>query len=465
MVVTRAQPGKGRGAVTGVQTDGMMHGADLLKPGRRWQNWGRVETAEPSYVAWPTSVEEVAAVVLRARELGLPVKAIGAGHSFTAIAAAPGVQLDPAGLDGLLDVDTERQCVTIGAGTNLYQLPALLAPYGLAMENLGDIDRQTIAGATSTGTHGTGGAFRGLAAQLVAVTLVTAEGSILRVSETENAALLPAVRLGLGALGILVDVTVQCVPAFAMHALERPEPLAEVLETFEARVDATDHFEFYWFPHTDSVLTKTNTRLPADTQLAPLGAMRTWFDDAFMANGVFEATCAIGTALPAAVPAINRLATKLTGNREFTEQSASVFTTQRTVRFREMEYAIPREAIPDAVRDIRSLIANRGWRISFPLEVRTAAADDLWLSTANGRASGYIAVHRYWREDHLEYFHAVEYLLRGYEGRPHWGKIHFQDAASLAARYPRFDDFLAVRDRLDPDRVFANPYLERVLGG
>ncbi len=437
---------------------------NLLEPGRRWRNWGRVEIAEPVHVARPTSVDEVVAVVQRARELGLPVKAIGAGHSFTAIAAAPGVQLDPAGLDSLLEVDAARQRVTIGAGTNLYQLPALLGPHGLAMENLGDIDRQTIAGATSTGTHGTGGAFRGLAAQLVAVTLVTAEGGILRVSGTENAELLPAVRLGLGALGILVDVTVQCVPAFALHALERPESLEVVLDGFQERVEGADHFEFYWFPHTESVLTKTNTRLPADAPLAPLGAARTWFDDAFMANGVFAATCGTGRVLPAIVPAVNRLATRLTGNREFTEDSASVFTTQRSVRFREMEYAIPREAVPDAVRGIRSLIDSRGWRISFPIEVRAAAADDLWLSTAQGRASGYIAVHRYWREDHLEYFHAVEDLLRDYGGRPHWGKIHFQDAASLAGLYPRFSDFLAVRDRLDPDRVFANPYLERVLG-
>jgi FAD-linked oxidoreductase len=443
---------------------------DAWETGRHWRNWGRVEDARPAYVARPTSTEEVVAIVQRARELGLPVKAIGAGHSFTGIAAAPGVQLDLGGLDGLRgvdglhDVDVARQRVTLGAGTNLYQLPALLAPHGLAMENLGDIDRQTIAGATSTGTHGTGGRFRGLAAQLTAVTLVTAEGGILRVSETENAELLPAARLGLGALGILVDVTVQCVPAFALHALERPEPLEGVLDGFLDRVDAADHFEFYWFPHTDSVLTKTNTRLPADAELRPLGRTRRWFDDSLMANGVFAATCGTGRMLPTAVPGINRLATKLTGNREFTDVSTSVFTTQRSVRFREMEYAIPREAVPDAVRGIRALIEARGWRISFPIEVRAAAPDDLWLSTAHDRSSGYIAVHRYWREDHLEYFHAVEDLLRGFGGRPHWGKIHFQDAASLASLYPRFDDFLAVRDRLDPDRVFANPYLDRVLG-
>ena len=437
---------------------------DGLEPGRRWQNWGRVESAEPTYVARPTSVDEVVAVVKRARELGLPVKAVGAGHSFTGVAAAPGILLDLGGLDGLLDVDAKLRGVTLGAGTNLYQVPALLEPHGLAMENLGDIDRQTIAGATSTGTHGTGGAFRGLAAQLVSLTMVTADGSILRVSEAENAELLPAVRLGLGALGIVVDVTVQCVPAFVLHAVERPELLDDVLVNYQERVETQDHFEFYWFPHTESVLTKTNTRLPADALRAPLGKTRRWFDDQLMANGLFTLTCSTGRLMPAAIPGINRLATNLTGNREFTDTSTSVFTTQRSVRFREMEYAIPREAIPRAVRDIRQLIADRGWRISFPIEVRAAAADGLWMSTASGRETGYIAVHRYWREDHHEYFRAVEDVMRGYGGRPHWGKVHYQDAESLAALYPKFADFVGVRDWLDPDRVFANPYLERVLG-
>ncbi|MCC6270263.1 MAG: FAD-binding protein [Microbacteriaceae bacterium] len=437
---------------------------NLLQPGGHWSNWGRVESANPTNIARPTTVEEVVAVVHRARELNLPVKAVGAGHSFTAIAAAPGIQMDLAGLDGLLHVDAELRQVTLGAGTNLFQLPALLAPHGLAMENLGDIDRQTIAGATSTGTHGTGNAFTGIAAQLVAVTLVTGDGSVLRVNASENAELLPAVTLGLGALGIIVDVTVQCVPAFALHALERPERFDTVLDNYEGRVNSSDHFEFYWFPHTDTVLTKTNTRLPADTELSPIGPVKRWFDDTFMSNGVFALTCSTGNGLPATVPGINRLASKLTGDREFTDVSTSVFTTKRTVRFREMEYAIPRDAIPDAVRAVRALIDDRGWRISFPLEVRTAALDDLWLSTAQGRETGYIAVHRYWRENHLEYFHAVEDIMRGFDGRPHWGKIHFRHAESLAASYLHFSDFLAARDRLDPERVFGNPYLDRVLG-
>src|SRR6185312_13655239 len=176
------------------------------------------------------------------------------------------------------------------------------------------------------------------------------------------------------------------------------------------------------------------------------------------------AICTLGRVMPAVTPPINRLATRLTGNRDFTDTSTEVFVSPRRVRFKEMEYALPREAVPEALREVRALIEDRGWRISFPIEVRAAAPDELWLSTASGRKSGYIAVHRYFREDHHEYFRAVEQIMRGHEGRPHWGKIHYQDAASLSELYPHHADFVAVRDRLDPDRVFTNPYLDRVLG-
>jgi L-gulono-1,4-lactone dehydrogenase len=429
-----------------------------------WQNWARSESVTPVRVVRPRSPQEVTAAIKDAGRDGLRVKPIGAGHSFTGIAVAPGVQLNLSGLTGLLAVDTERMRVTFAAGTHLHQIPALLAPYGLAMENLGDIDAQTIAGATSTGTHGTGAAFGGLATQIVALTLATADGSLLEISPDRNPELLPAARLGLGALGVAVDITVQCVPAFKLQAIERPEPLAAVLDSYLDRALATDHFEFYWFPHTTVALTKNNTRLPIDAPSRPLGKVKRWIDDDLMSNRVFAGVCGFGKVIPAAIPGVNRLAQKLTGNRSFTDLSTAVFTTERRVRFREMEYALPRAAVPEALRAIDQLINDRGWRISFPLEVRVAAPDDNWLSTAYGRDTGYIAVHRYARESHHEYFRAVEQIFAEHAGRPHWGKIHYQDAARLAPLYPRFADFLAVRDRLDPDRVFSNDYLDRVLG-
>ena len=436
----------------------------MTASGGVWRNWGRSESIRPQRVERPASAEAVQRAVAAAAKQGMRVKAIGAGHSFTGIAAAPGVQLDLEALSGVLDVDLEHGRVRLAAGTHLHQLPRLLRPYGLALENMGDIDRQTIAGATSTGTHGTGGSFGGLATQIVGVTLVTGTGEVLTIDETQNAELLPAARLGLGALGVIVDLTIQCVPAYLLKAVERPEPLQQVLEGYLERSASEDHFEFYWFPHTETGLTKTNTRLPLTEARAPLSAMGRWVDDELLANGVYRGVCALGTVVPAIVPPFSRLAQKLTGNRDFTDRSPEVFVTNRTVRFREMEYALPRAAVPDALAEVKALIERNGWRISFPVEVRSAAADDNWLSTAYGRESGYIAVHRYYREDPTAYFTAVERIMMAHDGRPHWGKMHFRDAASLRETYPRFDDFLAVRDRLDPERLFTNAYLTRVLG-
>lgn len=443
----------------------------MTASGAVWRNWSRTEEVRPRRVERPTSAGAVQRAVIAAARSGLPIKAVGAGHSFTGIAVAPGVQLDLSALSGLIGVDVERKRVTLAAGTRLYDIPALIEPLGLAMPNLGDIDRQSISGAISTGTHGTGAEFTGIAGQVRGAVLVTGDGSLLRISESENAELLPAVALGLGALGVLVEVTLQCVDCFVLHARERPIPLGGLLDaepnehgSLADRVRSSDHFEFYWFPHTRTAVSKTNTRLPVSASTAPLSPFAYWLDDVVLSNGVYRATCAAAIALPKIIPRINGMAERLMGNREFSDRSHRVFATRRTVRFREMEYAIPAEGVPDALRDIMRLIDERGWRISFPIEVRFARGDDLWLSTAQGRDSGYIAVHRYYREDPTEYFEAVEQIMLGYGGRPHWGKMHTRQSEDLRAMYPHFDDFLAVRDRLDPQRVFANPYLNRVLG-
>ena len=437
----------------------------MTASGATWRNWARTEAVRPLRIERPATAGAVQRAVVAAAASGLPIKPVGSGHSFTGIAVAPGVQLDLTDLSGVIGADVSTGRVTLAAGTPLHRLPHLLAPYGLALPNMGDIDRQTIAGATSTGTHGTGLGFGGLATQVVGVKLVTGTGDLLTVSDMERPDLLPAVRLGLGALGVLVELTLQLVPRYVLHAVERPEPLDDVLDGWADRVQGADHFEFYWFPHTGSALTKTNTRLPGDAPRKPLGRISRWVDDELLANGAYRAVCAVGRAAPGTTPRLARLVERLSGSRDFTDFSPAVFTTHRSVRFREMEYAVPLEAVPDAFREVRALIERKGWRISFPIEVRAAASDENWLSTAYGRDTGYLAVHRYFREDHREYFADVEAIMRSYEGRPHWGKLHTQSAETLRDAYPRFDDFLRVRDELDPERRFANAYLDRVLGG
>ncbi|TFD53432.1 FAD-binding protein [Cryobacterium frigoriphilum] len=436
----------------------------MTNSGAVWRNWARTEAVRPVRVERPATPGAVQRAVLAAARAGLRIKAVGTGHSFTGIALAPGVLLDLHDLSGLLSVDAGAQRATFAAATPLHRIPRLLQPWGLALHNLGDIDRQTLAGAVSTGTHGTGGALGGLSTRIVALTLVTGDGSLLQVSETENADLLPALRVGLGALGIIVDLTVQCVPQFEVHAVETAEPLDAVMQGYLERTRRADHFEFFWFPHTGTALTKTNTRLAAGTRPGPSRRLARWFDDGVVANDVYRAMCAAGTLVPALIPGFNRLAERTMGGREYTDASHRIFASPRRVRFREMEYALPRAAVPAALAEVRALIERRRWTLSFPVEVRSAAADDVWLSGAYGRDTGYIAVHRYWREDPGPYFRAVEEILLAHDGRPHWGKLHEQTADSLRQLYPRFDDFLRVRDRLDPERRFSNPYLERVLG-
>ena len=428
-----------------------------------WTNWAGTASADVQ-VEMPASVAAVQQAVTTANGACSRIKPIGAGHSFTAIGVTDGVQLRPEGLTGIVSTDRSTGLVTALAGTRLHDLNAALWDQGLSMTNLGDIDVQTIAGAISTGTHGTGAKLGGIATQVRGVQLVTADGQLREVDAASDPDLFGAVCVGLGALGVITAVTLQCEPAFALHAQEAPTPLDEVLGDLDALVDGHDHFEFYWFPHTRRTLTKRNNRRPVEDGLKPLSRMRHYIDDELLSNTAFDAINKFTTRRPNVIPRANRLASRLLSAREYTDRSYEVFASPRRVKFREMEYAVPREAVPHVLGELEAYLSRSGEQIGFPVEVRFAAADDLWLSTAHGRASGYIAVHQYIRRDHEPYFAAVEAIARSVDGRPHWGKLHNRDAESLRAAYPRFDDFVALRDKLDPNRIFSNPYLDRVLG-
>ncbi|MDP0399545.1 D-arabinono-1,4-lactone oxidase [Tsukamurella strandjordii] len=431
------------------------------KPGE-WRNWGRTASAYPSYVSRPGTIENVVKTIERARERGNKVKAVGAGHSFTAVAAPRDVALAPDHQGGLETVDVERKRVTLRAGTRLYDVPALLEPYGLAMPNLGDIDKQTIAGAISTGTHGTGLGFGGIATQVVGATLVSGTGAVIKIGEDDPR--LKAVALGLGALGVLVEVTLQCVDRFVLESVEGSAPLAQTTEGFLDTVRTADHFEFFWFPGTEVAVTKTTTRHPGDHKRKPLNPVRRFVDDRLVGTGALLGMCELGRAVPSLTPRLVTLASGLMGNRTVTDYSTNVFATDRSVRFRETEWAVPLENTTAAFEALKSTIAQRDWNITFPIEVRVAAADDLLLSTASGRESGYIAAHRYVRDPQDDYFAEVERIMIDHGGRPHWGKMHTRTAEFFREAYPRFDDFLAVREELDPDHVFVNDYLDAVLG-
>ncbi|WP_190091539.1 D-arabinono-1,4-lactone oxidase [Streptomyces melanogenes] len=427
-----------------------------------WRNWAGNVTARPVREVSPASVAELADAVRRAAEDGLKVKAVGTGHSFTTAAATDGVLIRPDLLTGIREIDRTAMTVTVEAGTPLKRLNAVLAREGLSLTNMGDIMEQTVAGATSTGTHGTGRDSASIAAQITGLELITADGSLLKCSAEENPEVFAAARIGLGALGVVSALTFAVEPEFLLTAREEPMAFDRVTSEFDALHAENEHFEFYWFPHTGNCNTKRNNRSAGPA--APPGRVSGWIEDEFMSNGLFQVVCSLGRAVPATIPAIAKVSSRALSARTYTDIPYKVFTSPRRVRFVEMEYAVPREAVVAALREVRALVDRSGLRVSFPVEVRTAPADDIALSTASGRDTAYIAVHMYKGTPYQAYFTAVERIMTAHAGRPHWGKVHTRDAEYFAEAYPRFGEFTALRDRLDPDRLFGNAYLRRVLG-
>ncbi len=385
------------------------------------------------------------------------VRVAGAGHSFTDAVLTDGTLLSLEHLGRVLDVSGDL--VRVQAGITLHALSDALAARGLALPNLGDIDVQSIAGATATGTHGTGAELPNLSAAIRSVELVTASGDVLELDGGDE---LLAARVSIGALGVVSAVTVQAVPAFVLEGVDGPAPLDETLDRLDELGAASEHFELFTFPHSDLALTRTNRRIDAEAE--PRGRIREWVSDILLKNHAFEAACRLGKARPAWIPRINRFVARAAGSTRRVDRSDRIFASPRRVRFTEMEYALPRQHLAAAVRAVRAAIDEHGLAVPFPLEVRMVAGDDALLSPAGGRTTGYVAAHMYRGMEWEPYFRAVEAIMDGFDGRPHWGKRHFQTAETLAPRYPGWERFLAVRERLDPGRKFTNAYVARVLG-
>jgi L-gulonolactone oxidase len=427
-----------------------------------WHNWSGTYSVTPARLVRPGSPAEVVDEVRRAAEEELSVKAVGAGYSSNDIAITRGVMLDLSSLTGVLAADERTGLVTVGAAMTLRELNRELWKLGLCVSCVGNLDEATLAGAIATGAHGTGRRFPGLASLVRGLQLVTADGQLLECSAEQNPELFAAARVSLGALGIVTAVTLQCEPAFLLHSVEAPADYDDLFEVL-ARLELRDHFEFLWFPHTRRVLTKVQTRLPVDAPLEPRGALRDWYDDKVL-GGVFSAMNRFTAAWPSMTGTVNRAATRALPERSYTDQAHRLVTGSGRVVFRQMEYAVPRASLGHVLDALDDWLQRSGEQITFPVEVRLTAPDNIPLSPAFGRETCYIAVHQYYRRPYETYFTAVEAIAREVDGRPHWGKLHYRSAEDLAPSYPLFDEFLAVRDTYDPDRRFGNDYLRRVLG-
>jgi FAD-linked oxidoreductase len=438
-----------------------MGGAARAKGGKRWRNWSGSVRTRPREVACPRDVAELARMVGEYGRAGRRVRVTGSGHSFTPLVATDDVMLSMARLSGITAVDADRGTVTVLGGTPLKALGEALLARGLAQENLGDIDVQTITGALSTGTHGTGVRFGTLSTQIAALTLVTSGGEVLEVSPERDAEVFKAAQVSLGALGVVAAVTLRVVPAERARLQARRERLATVLANLERYKAENAHFEFYWFPYTRS----TQVKFVNPTEAKARGN-NAWgaINDLVLENGVFGAVSMACRAVPPLCAPANQLSALGISSVDKVDYSHRIYATTRLVHFNEMEYNLPAEQMPAVLAEIDECVRRRRFRVNFPVEIRFVHSDDIWLSPAYQRDSAYMAVHMYRGMPYEAYFRAVEEIFTRHDGRPHWGKLHTRDAAYLAAQYPRWHDFQRVRAALDPGGVFLNDYLRGLFG-
>ena len=429
---------------------------------KTFRNWAGNQVCVPHQILRPESPEEVATIVRRVAETGLTVKAVGAGHSFTDAACTQGILVSLDRLDAVTDIDADRGRVTVQSGIRLHALNRRLDGAGLALPNLGDIDRQSLGGAVATATHGTGLGLGNLSTTVVGMDIVNGAGELIRCDTRERPELLRVARVGVGALGIVTAMTLQCVPAFDLHATETVEPLDDLLDGFEQQVAGCDHLEFFWMPGARRAHVKRNNR--TDEPRRRQHRLARARDKILYENVAFGLANRTVRRFPSLAPTVARLAGAALPQQDYVDASHRVFVSRRLVRFYEMEYGVPLSALPEAVRRVGDLASSLPSPITFPIEVRVSAADDIALSTAFGRDTGWFACHTYVGTPYLAYFQGVEAIAADYGGRPHWGKLHFGDHRSLAPLYPEWDRFQQARSELDPDGTFSNSYTDRVLG-
>lgn len=425
---------------------------------KKWKNWSETFLNRPEEILYPRNENDILKIIQRCKQNGKKIRVIGAGHSFTPLAVTNGILLSLQHLSGIEKIDYENERVTIWAGTTLTDLGRLLYNHGLTMENLGDINLQTIAGAISTGTHGSGINFGNLSTQVTRLTMITPAGEKLLISANENSHLFDGARLSLGLLGIVTKIEIQVIKAHQLISISQKSTMNHVFPNLKSLTESNRHFEFFWFPHTETIQIKTLNPQTKNIQKKLKAPSK--FNDMVMENGALSLVSEISRMQPKLSKLMSKMIAIGVPTGKTIGNSFEMYATPRLVKFNEMEYSIPAEHMAVALQDIDHVIQKNNLNVHFPVECRYVKADDLWLSPSYKRDSAYIAVHMYKGMEYKRYFAAVEEVFQHYQGRPHWGKMHNLITPGLQKVYPKFDDFLQAREQLDPDNILLNYYLE-----
>ncbi len=423
------------------------------------RNWGGNLSFTPAEIKYPKSENEIVEVIRKANAENRNIRIKGSGHSWTRLIPTDSILISLDQYQGIISIHKEKRLVTVKAGTKLKLLGQLLDSHGLAMENLGDIDVQSIAGALNTGTHGTGTAFGTLSTQIAGLTLITGNGEKIVCSETQNRGIFKAAQISLGALGIVSSYTLKCVPAYNLKYECKKETLEDCLQKLEAYNKENRHFEFYWFPHTNVVQTKIMNKTE---EVKKENEILKKFNDVVVDNGVFWLLSEFTRFFPGFSKYSSKISAWGVSTGSYSDKSNLIFATTRMVKFTEMEFNIPRENFIPAIREIQETISNHKIQVHFPLECRFVKEDDIMISPAHGRASAYIAAHMYKGMPYKAYFKLLEDILKKYGGRPHYGKLNTFSHEDFEKAYTNWGQFKKIRNQLDPKGIFLNDYLKGI---
>ncbi len=434
-------------------------GKSVTMTTQRWNNWSGYVQCTPKQLAKPATLDELRRIVADSARNGRHIRVVGSGHSFTPLVQTEDVLVSLNNWQGIDDLNLQEGRVKVRAGTKLRALGEALFAHGAALDNLGDIDVQSVAGAISTGTHGTGIKLGSLSTQVEALTLVTAGGDLLECSPAQNPDIFKAAQVSLGLLGVIAYVTLRVVPTKRLHLRVRRARMSDCSINMERYTLGNTHFSFLWRPHTDWVQAKF---LNETSDPVRHSQFRRDFTDIVLRNWL---NCLISEAcrlVPPMTATVSKLLAAADGNMDEVDYSHRIFATPRMVRFQEMEYSVPVQHLEAIIAEMQACIAIHHFRVHFPIECRFVAADDIWLSPTYQRASAYVAVPVYRGMEYREYFLHLEEIFCRYQGRPHWGKTHTQTAESLSLLYPRWHDFARIRATHDPRGVFVNSYLREL---
>lgn len=427
-----------------------------------YTNWGRTLRFSPSAYFLPKREDEIAQIILRACEEKKSVRVVGAGHSWTPLIETDGYLISLDRLQGAISFSPTQGLGTLWAGTRLHRAFSLLWKEGFSLANQGDIDKQSLAGAFSTGTHGTGKEFGILATHVAHYRVIDGRGKVHDFYADGQSHLFRALQVSLGLLGVITQVTLRVLPRYYLRLIKRIEPLEAVLEKSETYLQEHRHFEFFWFPYSELALVKLTdlSEMPGRTSL-----WRRWAIDNVWENGAFWILNKLAQWRPQSAPSLCRFAGRNMAAEERVDKAYKIFASPRRVRFREMEYSVPAALGPVVMQEIRRWIEKHQPAVSFPIEYRYVKGDDIPLSPAYGEDRVFIAVHMYYRMPYETYFKGIEEIFQAYEGRPHWGKMHTASTEYLYKVYPEMESFLKIQKEMDPEGVFWTPYLRRLLWG